>query len=83
MKLLANLADDASDGWSLCAVAGSTSWARAPSVQWNAVSQYTSAGFAPLPPGTSALEPVILELHLEQARLDLGIATTLSYNSFQ
>ena len=53
------------------------------SVQWNTVSPYTSEGFALLSPGTSALEPVIFELHVEQAHLDLGIATTLSYNSFQ
>lgn len=43
---------------------------------------YTSEGFGPLSPGMSALEPVILELDLEQAHLDLGIATTLSYSSF-
>lgn len=82
MKLLTSLADDASDGWSLCAVAGSMSWVHALSVQWNTVSLYTSEGFAPLSPGMSALEPVILELDLEQAHLDLGIATTLSYSSF-
>lgn len=83
MKLLASLADHASGGWRLCAVAGSRSGARALAVWWHMVSPHGSEGFALLSPGILALDPVVLELRLERARLDLGIATALLYCSFQ